>query len=66
MTRKLLNFPLKITYFILRITRILFAKIAKDLFHSNAYKILPGKVGKKIKIFNNKPDRGKSIEKKSK
>ena len=40
---KPLNFLLKITYFILGITRILFAKIVKDLYHSNAYKMLQGK-----------------------
>ena len=40
---KTVKFPLKITYFILQITRILFVKIAKDLYHSNAYKILQGK-----------------------
>ena len=64
MTRKLLNFPLKftkITYFILRITRILFAIIEKDLYHSNAYKMLQGKG--RLKILNNKPDRGKSVRK---
>ena len=43
MTQKLLNFPLKITYFILRIIRVLSAKILKDLYHSNAYMMLQGK-----------------------
>ena len=44
-------FPLKITYFILRITRTLFAKIAKDLYHGNAYKMLQGKGRSKIEDF---------------
>ena len=65
MTRKLLNFPLKSTYFILRITRILFAKTAKDLYHSNAYRMVQGKSRSKFKILNKKPDRGKSVRKKN-
>ena len=37
---KTIKFPPKITYFISRKTRILFAKIAKDLYNNNAYKML--------------------------
>ena len=48
---KLLNFPLIITYFILRITRILFTKIAKDSCHSSAYKMLQAKGSSKIQTF---------------
>ena len=40
---KTVKFSSKIIYFILRVTRILFAKIAKDLYHINAYKMLSGK-----------------------
>ena len=55
MKRKLLKFPLKITYFILQITR--FEKIAKDLFsqkdfyHSNEYKMLQEKGMSEIQDF---------------
>ena len=61
---KTVKFSSENHYFFLRITRILFKKVAKIYIIVMHTRCCRGKAGHKFKIFNNKPDRGKSVRKK--